>query len=438
MILSLLAFASALLTALAVSDANYDDPNFEAVTVSITDDFNGPNLAPAFSTNSSSELRYLLGRLHALDKSMKETFEISLLSDNSAIAVELLVDEIRQEIEALFFEATLSLSLSRPEAESLISFCEYLLDNLANYWKKLDPGRFEPVDGREKPDFRCLKDEFLKEKNLVVRTLFDVTRYLGSADQTGKRINKRLLEVQKDCQDTRYFDDPDFRVAATLHKFLKDVSQIFLDYNNLFRLPDGVMLLIKKQFQRKLQEVKSVYEKTQSGDLSSKLVSDATADARLVFRLLPLFRDPIGAVSIEIDTLLADIRRELLRLRMPCGELELCFIKRMRTRFEKVWYSIDWVHQYVNFIYVKSGGRSWTPEVPDFSVANYLFCFADWADLVVSWKIDSLEARLMLFTIRALQNELDSAEVFRGLKHCGLDPNADISAKFDSETLKLN
>ncbi|KAM9918632.1 hypothetical protein OXX59_008521 [Metschnikowia pulcherrima] len=377
---------------------------------------------PAFASKGTFEYQFLKSKIAALERSMNETI-IDSFGATNITNIDLFDNQFLSKIDEVNFDIILSLSLTDQESRALLMECERLSGRLADIWKQTDPQLFASL---ETPisDFKVVRQELEEEKHLAVKTLFDENRYIGSADGEGKRINRKILEIEKVMSEARNYEDADFRASLTVYKFLKDVARIFLDYNNLFRLPEGVMLSIEEQFKRKLEEVKRVLSDAESDSIDDEEIKNAVSDARLVFKLLPSFRDPVGEASADIDILLADIRKEFLRLGMPADGLELCYIKLMRIRFEKVWYSIDWVLQYVNFIYVQTGRKNQKFRNLDFSAAKYLFQFADWANSVLAWNIDSVEGRLISFTIQSLQNELESADVFKSVKHCTLDPHS--------------
>ncbi|KAM9907920.1 hypothetical protein OXX69_006238 [Metschnikowia pulcherrima] len=325
------------------------------------------------------------------------------------------IDHFRDQINELFYSIFLQRAISTTQKNELLKSADRSYDLIADFSAAKMPNKYPAASENDKFVFHEINQALTNIKDDVLSILYGEKEDSKQVSISIDSVMERVRPIRKNLSMYYTEYDSDYRRAVVLENFISDVATFIITGPDPYRAPFGVNSILAQQSKGHLEELRDVLSHVSFSETSSSEFESFIKIFRAELRLLANFEPVNGKISLEIDSLLRQIRDEFHRLKLDSQYIEELVISRMTIRFQRTLNSVDHVLHQIGVQRILDGIRPGQKPKSyirfDTPLAFYLLSFTDFHNEFLAWDLkDSDDKGRVDEMIRSVRLKLKEAK----------------------------
>ncbi|KAM9936767.1 hypothetical protein OXX80_003686 [Metschnikowia pulcherrima] len=325
------------------------------------------------------------------------------------------VDHFRDQINELTYSVYLQRAISTTQRNELLKSADTSYSLIADFLAAKMPNKYPTASEDDRLAFREMNRALTSKKNDVLSLLYGEKEDSKQVSISIDSVMERVRPIRKNLSMYYTEYDSDYRRAVVLENFISDVAAFIITSPDPYRIPIGVNSILAQQSKGHLEESRDVLSHVSCSETGSSEFESFIKIFKAELRLLAKFELVNGKISLEIDSLLRQIRDEFHRLELDSQYIEELVILRMTIRFQRTLNSVDHVLHQIGVQRILDGIRPGQKPKSyirfDTPLAFYLLSFTDFHNEFLAWNLkDSNDKRRVDEMIRSGRLKLKEAK----------------------------
>ncbi|KAM9897324.1 hypothetical protein OXX79_006953 [Metschnikowia pulcherrima] len=325
------------------------------------------------------------------------------------------VDHFKDQINDFCYSVFLQHAISTTQRNELLKSADRSYSLIADFSAAKMPNKYPTASEDDRLAFREMNRALTSIKHDVLSLLYGEKEDSKQVSISIDSIMERVRPIRKNLSMYYTEYDSDYRRAVVLENFVSDVATFIIAGPDPYRVPFGVNSILAQQSKGHLEELRDVLSHVSCSETGSSEFESFIKIFTAELRLLAKFEFVNGKISLEIDSLLRQIRHEFHRLNLDTQHIEEIVISRMTIRFQRILDSVDHVLHQIEMQRIldgiKPGSRPKSYIRFDTPLTFYLFSFTDFHNEFLAWNLkDSDDKRKIDEMIRSVRLKLKEAK----------------------------